>query len=74
MAGCLQPRSPAYAPWRDGSVGKAIVGRPPRPISGVCGIGHRPVAAADNDQVVPVRKNPIKRPGQVCPGQHVVQK
>ena len=36
------------------------------------GVGHRPVAAADNHQVVPVRKHPIKRPGQVCPGQHVV--
>ena len=36
------------------------------------GVGHRPVAAADNHQVVPVRKHPVKRPGQVCPGQHVV--
>jgi hypothetical protein len=27
------------------------------------GVGHRPVAAADNHQVVPVRKHPVKRPG-----------
>ena len=36
------------------------------------GGGHRPVAAPDNDQVVPVRKHPVKRRGQFCPGQHVV--
>ncbi|MDQ0863737.1 hypothetical protein QF036_001318 [Arthrobacter globiformis] len=36
------------------------------------GVGHGPVAAADNHQVVPVRNHSIKRPGQIAPGQHVV--
>jgi hypothetical protein len=34
------------------------------------GVGHRPVAAADDHQIVPVRKHPVKRPGQVCHGQY----
>ena len=36
------------------------------------GVGHSPVAAAHNHEVVPVGKDPVKRSGQVCPGQHVV--
>jgi hypothetical protein len=36
------------------------------------GVGHGPVAATDNHQVVAVRKNPVKRPGQLAAGQHVV--
>lgn len=36
------------------------------------GAGHGPVAAADNHQVVPVRKHSIKRPGQLAPGQDAV--
>ena len=36
------------------------------------GVGHCPVAAADNHQVVPVRNHPVKRRGQLAPGQHMV--
>ena len=36
------------------------------------GAGHGPVAAADNHQVVPLRKHPVKRRGQLAPGPYVV--